>query len=151
MDGGANFTGNVIFDGADEDGFARGGVEERFDEKRRGGFAVGASDAGGFEGAFRMMEECGGGFGEGATAVIDFEDGDFGLVDEEMIEGGRRIGDDADGSGGESLVDVAIAVGGSALHGDEDCAGADAARIVFNAGDGRGGVAGGSDGGDFGG
>ena len=74
-----------------------------------------------------------------------------GLVDEEMIEGGRGVGDDAEGAGGEGLVDVAIAVGRAALHGDEDGAGADAARVVFDAGDGRGGVAGGADGGDFGG
>ena len=82
---GADFAGNVIFDGADEDGFAGGGVEKRFDEKGGGGFAVGAGDAGGGERALGMTEEGGGGFGERAAAVLDFEDGD--------VRAGRR-GDD---------------------------------------------------------
>ena len=59
------------------------------------------------------------------------------------------VGDDAEGAGGDGLFDVAIAVGRAALHGDEDGAGADAAGVVFDAGDGRGGVAGGPDGRDF--
>ena len=70
---GAHFAGNVVLDGADEDGFAGGGVEKRFDEKGGGGFAVGAGDAGGGELALGMAEEGGGGFGEGAAAVLDFE------------------------------------------------------------------------------
>ena len=52
-----------------------------------------------------------------------------------MIEGRRGIGDDAERAVGEGFVDVAIAVGGAALHGDEDGARLDAARIVFDAGD----------------
>ena len=54
------------------------------------------------------------------------------------------------GAGGDSLVDVAIAVGRAALHRDEDCAGPHATGVVFDAGDGLGGVAGRTDGGDFG-
>ena len=75
MDRGAHFAGDVIFDGADENGFARGGVEQRFGEEGRGGFAVGAGDAGGSELALGMTEEGGGGLGERAAAVLDFEDG----------------------------------------------------------------------------
>ena len=67
-----------------------------------------------------------------------------------MIEGRRGVSDDAERAGGDGLVDVAIAVGRAALHGDEDGAGLDAARVVFDAGDGLRGVAGGADGGDFG-
>ena len=67
-----------------------------------------------------------------------------------MIEGRRGVGDDAEGACGEGFVDVAIAVGGAAFHGDEDGAGTDAARVVFDAGDGLRGDAGGTDGGDFG-
>ncbi len=103
----------------------------------RGGFAVGAGDAGGCERLFGMAEEGGGGFGEGAAAVFDFEDGDLGVVDEKMVEGRRRVRDDAEGTGGEGFLDVAIAVGCAALHGDEDGAGLNAARIVLDAGDGR--------------
>ena len=150
MDGGAHLAGDVIFDGADEDGLARGGVEQRFGEECGCGFAVGAGDAGGGELALGMAEECGGGLGERAAAVFDFEDGQAGLVDEQMIEGLRGVGDDAERAGGNGLVDVAIAVGRAAFHGDENRAGTHAARVVFDAGDGRGGVAGGADGGDFG-
>ncbi len=56
-------------------------------------------------------KEGGGGLREGAAAVLDFEDGQAGLEDEEMIEGGRGVGDDAECAGGEGLVDVAVAVG----------------------------------------
>ena len=79
---GADFAGDVIFDGADEDGFAGGGVEERFGEKGGGGFAVGAGDAGGGEAALGMAEEGGRGFGEGAAAVFDFERRGVGLIDD---------------------------------------------------------------------
>ena len=49
VDGGAHFAGDVIFDGADENGGAGGGVEQRFGQECSGGFAVGAGDAGGGE------------------------------------------------------------------------------------------------------
>ena len=117
-------------------------VEQRFGEEGGGGFAVGAGDAGGGELALGMAEECGGGLGERAAAVFDFENGHAGLIDEQMIEGGRGVSDDAERAGGEGLVDVAIAVGRAALHGDEDGAGPHAAGVVFDAGDGLGGVAG---------
>ncbi len=125
---------------------ARGDVEELFDEEGGGGFAVGASDAGGGEFFLWMAEEGGGGFGKGATAMLDFEDGNFWIVDKQMIEGGRGVGDDAKSARGEGLFDVAIAVGGAAFHGDEDGTGLDAARVVFDAADGFGGVAGGTHG-----
>ena len=67
-----------------------------------------------------------------------------------MIEGLRRIGDDAERAGGDGLLDVAIAVGRAALHGHEDRAGLDAARVILDAGDGLGRVAGRADSGDFG-
>ena len=70
---GAHFAGDVIFDGADQNGVARGGVEQRFGEKGGGGFAVGAGDAGGGELALGMAEEGGGSLGERAAAVLDFE------------------------------------------------------------------------------
>ena len=81
--------------------------------------------------------------------MLDVEDGQAGLVDGEVVEGLRGVGDDAERARGDSLVDVAIAVGRAAFHGDEDGAGAHAARVVFDAGDGRGGAAGGADGSDF--
>ena len=65
-------------------------IEQRFDEKCGRGFSVGAGDAGGGELFFRMVEEGGGRFREGAAAMLDFEHGEFGIVDEQMIEGGRR-------------------------------------------------------------
>ncbi len=150
MDGRPRFAGDVILDGADENCLARGGVEERFDEESGGGFAVGAGDSGGGELALGMAEERGGGLGERAAAVLDFEDGQAGLIDGEMVEGLRGVGDDAERAGGDGFLDVAIAVGRAAFHGDEDGAGAHAARVVFDAGDGRGGAAGRADGGDFG-
>ena len=70
---GAHFAGDVVFDGADENGFARGGVEQRFGEKCRCRLAVGAGDAGGGERALGMAEEGGGGLGQRAAAVFDFE------------------------------------------------------------------------------
>jgi len=44
---GSDFAGNVVLDGADEDCFAVGDVEERFDQEGSSGFSVGAGDAGG--------------------------------------------------------------------------------------------------------
>ena len=70
---GTNFAGDVVFDGADQDCFAGGGVQQRFGEKGRRRFAVGAGDAGGGERALGMAEEGGGGFGQRAAAVLDFE------------------------------------------------------------------------------
>jgi hypothetical protein len=102
----------------------RAGVEERFGEEGRGGFAVGSGDAGRGELALGMTEECGGRLGEGAAAMFDIENRQAGLIDGEMVEGLRGIGDDAERTGGERLVDVAVAVGRSAFHGDEDGAGA---------------------------
>ena len=75
---GAHFAGDVIFDGADENGFAGGGVEQRFGQKGGGGFAVGAGDAGGGELALGMAEEGGGGLRQRAAAMLDFEDGQAG-------------------------------------------------------------------------
>src|SRR5215831_1677093 len=43
---GKNSSGNVVFDCADKDRFASGGAKNRFDQKRRGAFAVRASNAG---------------------------------------------------------------------------------------------------------
>ena len=57
----------------------RGGVEQRFGEKCRGGFAVGAGDAGGSELALGMAEESGGGLGQRAAAVFHFERREAGL------------------------------------------------------------------------
>ena len=87
--------------------------------------------------------------GQRAAAVLDFEDGKAGLVDEQMVEGLRGVGDDAERAGGDGFLDVAIAVGRAALHGHEDRAGAHAARVVLDAGDGRVRAAGGANGGDF--
>ena len=134
VDGGARLAGDVILDGADENGFAGGGVEQRFGEEGGCGFAVGAGDAGGGELALGMAEECGGSLGERAAAVLDLEDGQAGLVDGEVVEGLRGVGDDAERAGGDGFFDVAIAVGRAALHGDEDRAGAHAAGVVFDAG-----------------
>jgi hypothetical protein len=124
----------VILDGADQDRFAGGGVEQRFDEKGGGGFAVGAGDAGGGEAALGMAEEGGGCFSERAAAVLDFEHRQAWLIDEQMVEGGRGVCDDAERAGGDGFVDVAIAVCRAALHGDKDCAGPHPAGVVFNAG-----------------
>ena len=88
---------------------------------------------------------------ERATAVFDFENRQAGLVDGEMVEGGRRVSDDAECAGGDGLVDVFVAVCRTAFHGDKDGAGADAAGVVFDASDGGVGAAGCAFGGDFGG
>ena len=37
-----------------------------------------------------MAEEGGGGLGERAAAVLDFEDGKAGVIDEQMVEGRGR-------------------------------------------------------------
>ena len=75
----ARLAGHVIFDGADEDCLASGGVQQRFGEKCGGRFAVGAGDAGGGELSFGMAEKSGRGFGQCAAAVFDFETGISGL------------------------------------------------------------------------
>ena len=68
----------------------RGGVQERFDQECGGGFSVGAGDAGGGERALGMVEERRGGLGQGAAAMLDFENGHAGLIDEQVIEGLAR-------------------------------------------------------------
>ena len=87
--------------------------------------------------------------GERAAAVLDLEHRQAGLKDEQMVEGLRGVGNDAERAGGDGLVDIAIAVGRAALHGDKDRAGPHAARVVLDAGDGRGRVAAGADGRHF--
>ena len=84
-----------------------------------------------------MCEERGRGLGEGAASVFDFENRQTGLEDKQMIEGLRRVSHNAERAGGNSLVDVAVAVGRAAFHGDKDRAGAHPAGVVFNAGNGR--------------
>ena len=145
----ANFAGDMVLDGADEDGFAGGGVEERLDEEGRCRLAIGSGDAGGRQLALGMAEEGCGGLGQGAAAVFDLEDGQAGLEDEQVVELMRGVGDDAESAGGDGLFHVAIAISGAALHGDEDGAGLDATGVVFDATDGAGGVAGCTDGRDF--
>ena len=149
MDGRARLAGYMALDGADEDGAADGGVEKRFGEKGGSGFAIRASDAGAAELALGMAEEGGGGLSERAAAVFDLEGRQIGMVDRKVAEGLRRVGDDAEGTGDRGFPDEAVAVGRAAFHGDEDCAGMDAAGIVFDARDGFGGFAGGIERGDF--
>src|ERR1700749_3166556 len=48
------------------------------------------------------------------------------------LKGGRRIRDDSYSPPRDRLLDVAIAVGSLTLHGDEERARLDAARVVFN-------------------
>ncbi len=57
--GRANLAGNVIFDCADQNCFARRGVQQCFSEKGSSGFAVGTGDADGSELAFGMAKEGG--------------------------------------------------------------------------------------------
>jgi hypothetical protein len=96
-----------------------------------------------------MVVEGGGRLSECAATVIDLEERKTGLIDEQMVEGGRGVGDDAESAGGKSFFDVTIAVGRAAPHGDEDGAGTDSAGVVFNASDGLVGCARGVGCGDF--
>ena len=89
-----------------------------------------------------MAEECCGGLGKRAPAVLDMENGLIGVIDREMIESLFGVSDDAESSGGDGFLDEAIAVGRAAFHGHKNGAGAHAARVVFDAGNGHGGAAG---------
>ena len=66
---GKNFAGDMIFDGADENGFAGGGVEDGFDDKGGGAFSVGACDAGIGDALGGTLVEICAEAGEGAAAV----------------------------------------------------------------------------------
>ncbi len=118
-----HFAGHMIFNGADENRLARGGIQQRFGQKGRGGFAVGAGDSGGGELAFGMAEECGGSLGQRAAAVLDLEQRQARLIDGEVVEGRRGVGNDAERARGNGLLHVAIAVGRAALHGDKNAPG----------------------------
>ena len=87
VDGRADFAGQMIFNCPDENGGARGGVEEGFGEEGGCRLAVGAGDAGGGERALGMAEECSGGLGQRAAAMFDFEDRQASLVDGYVVEG----------------------------------------------------------------
>ena len=137
VNGGTRFAGDVVLDGADEDGGAGGGVEKRLGEKCGRGFAIGAGNAGGGERALGMAEEGRRSLSKSAAAVLDVKDRQAGLVDGEMVEALRGVGDDAQRARGDGFFDIAIAVGRAAFHGDEDSAGAHAPRVVLDAGDWR--------------
>src|SRR5450631_3090040 len=98
----------MIFNRPDKDGGSCGGIEQRFSEEGGGGLAVGACDASGGERELGMAEEGGGGLGQRAAAVFDFEDGQAGLVDGEVVEGRCRVSDDAECAGGDGFVDVFV-------------------------------------------
>jgi hypothetical protein len=85
----------MVFDRAHEYRLTVSGVKQRLGQKRGRGFSVGAGDAGGGEAALGMAEEGRGGRGEGTAAVLDFEDGNLGVIDGEVIEGGGGVRDDA--------------------------------------------------------
>jgi len=89
LDRGARLACDVILNRPDEDGFARGSVEQRLGEKGGCGFAVSAGDAGRGELALGMPKESGGSLGEGAAAVFDFEHRQASFVDGEVVEGWR--------------------------------------------------------------
>ena len=114
------------------------GVQKRLGQKCGRGFAVGARDACSGERALGVAKESRGSLGERAAAVLDVKNGYSWLVDGEMVEGLRGVGEDAQRARGDGLLDVAIAVCRAAFHGHEDRAGPDAARVVLDAGDGRG-------------
>ena len=100
---GAHFSGDVIFDGADENSGAGGGVEQRFGEKGvvvlplvpvmpvaaslRSGWPKNAAEA-----SARARRPC-------STSST----GRPALIDEQMVEGLRRVSDDAERARGEAL------------------------------------------------
>ena len=143
-------AGEVGFDGADEEGFAVGGLKELFEEEGGCGLAVGAGDGGEGEAALGMVVELGGEFGEGAAAVGDEGEGEFGLLFLEVGEGAGGVGEDGGGALLEGFVDEEIAVGGVAGHGDEGVPEVDAAGVVVEVAEGDVGAAGGGEGGDGG-
>jgi hypothetical protein len=93
----------MVLNRPDENRGSSGGVEERLGQECRGGFAVGAGDASGGKRALGMAEECGRSLGKRAAAVLDMKDGQAGLIDREMVEGLRGVGDDAERAGGEAF------------------------------------------------
>ena len=147
---GASLTGDVAFNGADENAGTRGRVEERFGEECGGGFSVCAGDSSGGERTLGMAEERRGGLGERAAAVLDMEERNFRLIDREMVESLLGVSDDANCARSNGILDKTIAVGRAAFHGHEDGALPHAARVVLDARDGCGGAAGRADGCDFG-
>ena len=105
MHGGTHFAGDVVLDGADEDCLARGGVQQRLGEKCGGGLAVGAGDADGGQLALGMAKERGRGLGQRAASVLDFKGGRTGFVNGQVVEGVRRVSDDAERAGGNRFID----------------------------------------------
>jgi len=135
VNAGPNIAGYVVFNGAYEDRTASSSVEQSFRQKGRGGFAIRAGDASRGELALGMAEVGCRSLGKRAAPVFHFQHRDTGLIDEQMIEGVRRVRDDPECTRCDGLIDVAIAVCRAALHGDENRARLHFARVVFNAGD----------------
>src|SRR4029078_7945685 len=117
--------GSVILDGADEQAFSRGGVEDGFHQVRGGRLAVGTGDADKLQSIFRMLVEIRTDAGERAASMRDYGPGD---ACARRFAGG--VGDDCDRAGAERGVDVAIAVCVLTAHGEEQPSGLDAARVV---------------------
>ena len=119
----------VDFDGADQATGLADFAEDVADEIGGGCFAVGAGDAEDFyftAGAIvkNLGEQAGGLSGTGDGDLRGFDVGAFGFHD------------DGDGATGDGVGDVAVAVDGVTLAGDEEVAGLDQARIIADPSDG---------------
>src|ERR1700722_6958867 len=90
-----------------------------------------------------MAQDLGGGAREGAAAVLDQGGGEFGVRRGELIVGRARVGEDGGGAFSKSGVEVAVAIGRFAAHGDEEVAGVYLAGVVGDAAEVNGVAAGG--------
>ncbi len=127
-----NLPGNVIFDGSDQRGLPPGRLKYGFDKEGGRAFSVRASDSGirhSFGGTFVEIRAQA---GERAASVHDLRPGNCGTR-----SFGRGVGDDGNRSGGDGLINEAIAVAGLALHRDKNRSRAHSPGIVLHPGNAR--------------
>src|SRR3981189_876428 len=108
------------------------GVQDRLDQKRSGAFSIGAGDSGVGDALGRAFIEIGTQSRQGAASVDNLGPGNSGT---RSLGGGIR--NDCCRSGGDGLVDEAIAVTGLALHRDKNVAWPQSAGIILHTGDRR--------------
>src|SRR5260370_19935470 len=128
-----NLTREVILNCSNEYNFSAPQEAQNLREKKaRGGLAIGAGDAGNFEFLGRVSVEIGADRGQCPAAVSDTSP-----CHTWACRLRRRIGNNPHRAGLDGAVNVAVAIGSLAFHGDKYIARFDATGIMLYTGDGR--------------
>ena len=127
---GQGFSGNVIFDGADQRALAASGNQNRFEQECSRAFSVRAGDAGDGQSLGGLLVKIGTQSRQSAASVGHLRPGH---VRARLL--GRRIGNDGNRTRSDRLVDELVPITRFALHGDEGIARLDAARVVLQSAD----------------